>query len=249
MLHFYIDGAPISSATISPLNPDVSETKTFIWTAKGGSHDIKAIADKATELTESDESNNKKTATFSVSPPAVPTPEPAPAPSPQPQEVSVQLSGQSTETTAGQDIVLALSAVNPTANPNLTVQLDLEVPSGMSVTSAEFSQGDEGLYTASYTVKPGDNRQIEIVIRATQAGSFDITDNLTYYFEEDKSTAEHQELSLPVTVTGRDAPAVTPVPAPSPALLPEGGIWPSLWFVLAAVVLGGLIIMAIRGSR
>jgi len=240
LVHFYIDGSFRGYQDVQVIDAGVTATKTFTWVAQTGYHPIKAVADEANSVTESNEFNNKTTVIFSISPSP-----PAPVPSPKTQEADVHLYGPSTEVPVGQDIVLNLSAANPTTNPTMTVELILGVPSGMSVTSAEFIKDDAGQYIASYSVEPGDSRQIEVSIRANQEGSFNITGQLVYYFAGDKSTAEYRTLSLPVTVVTAEAPVEEPTPTHSP----EKGILPGFWVVLAVVVLGSLVTIAVLRSR
>ncbi len=243
---YYIEGSPAVYQDVQEINAGALVTKTFTWTARAGSHEIKAIADSNNVVTESDETNNERTVTFSVSLPPAPTPAPAlvpepnpvTTPSPKPQEVNIHLDVQSTRVSVGQDIVLNLSADNLKTKTTMTVELTLEIPSGMTVTSAEFVKGDKGQYTASYSVEPGSIRQTEVHIRANQEGSFIITGQLAHYFAGDKPTAEYQTLSLPVTVETAEAQAEKP----TPALLPKEVIWPGWWFILAVVVVLGSIV-------
>ena len=62
---YYIDDAYLTSVPVSPLNPGDTVTKTFTWKAQIDSHIIKAVADPHKKVTESDETNNEKTVTFS----------------------------------------------------------------------------------------------------------------------------------------------------------------------------------------
>jgi len=242
----YIDDAYLASASVNETAPGATVTKTFNWFAQAGSHTFTAIADKESQIFEIDETNNEKTVTFSVSLPPAPTPAPAlvpeptpvTTPSPKPQEVNIHLDVQSTRVSVGQDIVLNLSADNLKTKTTMTVELTLEIPSGMTVTSTEFVKGDKGQYTASYSVEPGSIRQTEVHIRANQEGSFIITGQLAHYFAWDKPTAEYQTLSLPVTVKTAEAQAEKP----TPALLPKEVIWPGWWFILVVVVVLGSIV-------
>ena len=102
--------------------------------------------------------------------------------------------------TVGDDIILDLSAINLITKPTMTVQLILKVPSGMSVTSAEFTQAGAGQYTATFAVEPGKMKDIGVHIRANQPGSFNVVGDILYYFGEDKTTAERTMENLPVTV-------------------------------------------------
>ncbi len=62
---YYIDGEYLSSASVAVLESGASENYTFAWTAKEGSHAVKAVADYNNWLFESDETNNEKAVNFS----------------------------------------------------------------------------------------------------------------------------------------------------------------------------------------
>lgn len=245
-LYFYIDDSFIGYQSVEELDAGNVVLKNFTWTAEEGSHSLKAIIDKEDQVQESDETNNEKIVPSPAFLPQGPAPETpaAPAPGSGLQEVKVSLSGQTTEVIVGQDIILNLAADNPAANPAVTIQLTIEVPPGMSVTSTGFAGGEGGQYTASYDVGPGDIRQIKVPVKTERAGNFDIAGNLSYYFVGDNSTAQFQAILLPVTVKSTDATAVMPSPAPS-----GKGIGLTWWFILAFLVVGGLFVMAIRKAR
>lgn len=139
-----------------------------------------------------------------------PAPIPIPGSGPELKKASVYLYGHKTNVNVGEDIILDLSAVNLITNPNMTVQLILQVPSGMSITSVEFIKGGGGQYTATYSVEPGNTRLIEVCIRANQVGNFFVTGYLCYYFAGNKSTAEYRTVTLPVTVrTAKTSTSIT----------------------------------------
>ncbi len=131
----------------------------------------------------------------------------------EPGEVSTHLYGQITEVLIGDPIILNLSAVNPIMKPDMTLQLILKIPSGMSVISTVFVTGGAGQYTATYELKPGDIRNIEVQIMANQAGEFTINGDINYYFGRDVSTAEGKSQSIEVSVK--------PVPGSSSVSIPS----------------------------
>ena len=89
---YYIDDTYLTSAPVSLIDPSATENQTFTWTARGGSHDIKAVVDQDNSITESQESNNERTVTLSISPPPAPTPTPEPTPSINPPETTPEKS-------------------------------------------------------------------------------------------------------------------------------------------------------------
>ncbi|MFC1989320.1 CARDB domain-containing protein [Chloroflexota bacterium] len=84
---YYIDDTYMAFAPIAPMDPGATATDndTFNWTAKAGLHAVKAVADPQNKVTEGNENNNAKTATFAVSislsPATTPTPAPTTTPS------------------------------------------------------------------------------------------------------------------------------------------------------------------------
>lgn len=116
---------------------------------------------------------------------------------------SVELYGDKTDVEVGENIVLILSAVNLITKPEMTVQVILKPPSGMSVTSSEFAVAGAGQYTTTYNLKSGGTRNIEIVLKTTQTGDFNVGGRVIYYFGTDLSTQEDHILNLPVKVRSK----------------------------------------------
>ena len=142
---------------------------------------------------------------------------------------SVNLYGERTDVTIGEDIILKLSAVNKITKPTMTVQVILVPPSGMSVTSSEFVISGAGQYTTTYKLAPGDGRNIEIRVKTNQQGDFNVKGEIILYYGDDKSTAEEHTLSLPIKV--RETPKTIHSSLPirdSPTI--------SLWISLLAFV-------------
>ncbi|MDD2340758.1 MAG: hypothetical protein PHG79_11075 [Methanosarcina sp.] len=113
---------------------------------------------------------------------------------------SVQLYGEKTDVTLGEDILLRLSAVNLITKPTMSVQVILLPPSGMSVTSSEFVQSGAGQYTTTYELEPGQGKDIEVRIKSNQAGNFDVEGRVIYYFDGDRDNPEYDTLNLPIKV-------------------------------------------------
>ncbi len=65
-LNFYIDGNTRGTQEIAAINPGASLTKTYLWTALTGQHTLRAVADEIDNNSESDETNNELTVTFST---------------------------------------------------------------------------------------------------------------------------------------------------------------------------------------
>jgi hypothetical protein len=116
------------------------------------------------------------------------------------KSASVSLHGEKTDVVMGEDILLRLSAVNLITKPKMHVQVIIIPPSGMSVTSSEFSKSAAGQFTANYQLEPGDGKDIEVRIRSNQVGDFNVNGRIIYYFGDDKEKSEDQTLNLPIKV-------------------------------------------------
>ncbi len=142
------------------------------------------------------------------------THESTPTEQPEPSSASVSLRGEKTNVVNGEEIRLKLSAVNLITKPVMHVQVIIIPPSGMSVSSSEFVESGAGQYTATYDLKPGEGRDIEVRIVANQVGNFNVNGRVVYYFGENKKDSEDKTLGLPIQVG--EAPNTQPMPAPIP---------------------------------
>lgn len=118
----------------------------------------------------------------------------------EPESSAVLLHGEKTDVVLGEDVLLKLSAVNLITKPPMTVQVLLYPPSGMSVTSSEFVKSGAGIYTTTYSLNPGDGKDIEVRIQTNQVGEFNVKGRIVYYFGDNQSTAEDHTLNLPIKV-------------------------------------------------
>jgi hypothetical protein len=128
---------------------------------------------------------------------------------------AVLLHGEKTDVVLGEDILLKLSAVNLITKPPMSVQVMIYPPSGMSVTGSEFVKSGAGIYTTTYTLNPGDGKDIEVHIKSNQVGDFNVKGRIVYYFGEDKDKAEDHTLNLPIKVRKEAAPQQGQTQAPN----------------------------------
>src|SRR3972149_8816594 len=110
----------------------------------------------------------------------------------------------------------------------MSVQVMIYPPSGMSVTGSEFVKSGAGIYTTTYTLNPGDGKDIEVHIKSNQVGDFNAKGRIVYYFGEEKEKAEDHTLNLPIKVRrepGQPAPAGSAdIPAKAPGFEMIAGI-------------------------
>jgi hypothetical protein len=148
------------------------------------------------------------------------------------ENASVVLHGEKTDVVLGEDIILKLSAVNIITKPEMTVQVILIPPSGMSVTSSEFVTSGAGQFTSTFKIDPGTGKDIEVRIKTNQAGDFNVIGRVIYYFGDDISTKEDHSVSLlPITVR------VPPVPTEAPPIeiMPKFGT--NTWILIGIIAL------------
>ncbi len=125
---------------------------------------------------------------------------------------SVSLHREKTNVVIGEDVLLKLSVVNLITKPVMNVQVIIKPPSGMSVTSTEFSQGAAGQYTSTYKLEPGASRDIEVRLKPNEAGKFTVEGWVVYYFGDDIKSKKEEILKEPITV--RSAGEITSTQKP-----------------------------------
>ena len=116
------------------------------------------------------------------------------------EDVVIDLTSDVIKAKVGQEFSLTLSVVNLIKNPNMTLQVILRPPSGMSVVSSEFAQVGMGQYTGTFFVKPGGSKAVKINVMPNNAGNFTIRGTIVYYFGNDKKNATIKEISVPIEV-------------------------------------------------
>lgn len=120
---------------------------------------------------------------------------------------SVYFGTTRTTISKGEGAIFTLSAVNPIGNPLMTVQLILEPPTGVSVTSSSFAKAGSGIYTCTQTIESGDNvRSIEVRLTGNEVGTHEIESEAYYQFRgSPKSPTRCDTLALIVEPDTRSA--------------------------------------------
>lgn len=147
--------------------------------------------------------------------PKVSSPGPTPVETNKEISASVSLHREKTNVVVGEDVLLKLSVVNLITKPVMNVQVIIKPPSGMSVTSTEFSQGAAGQYTSTYKLEPGASRDIEVRLKPNEKGNFIVEGWVVYYFGDDITSKKEEILKEPITVRLPDE--ITPT------INPQGG--------------------------
>jgi uncharacterized repeat protein (TIGR01451 family) len=170
--------------------------------------------------------NNDETTTTPTEKPQIKQIE-APSSGPIPAVIS---SDEKTNVTKGEDIQFKLSLENFIPKPILHAQVTLIPPSGMIVSSSDFSESGNGQYTSKFDLEPGEKKDIEVKISANQVGSFDVKVCSDYYFGSEKMNVQYEEFDIPFQVseppTLKLTPTLTPTPTPTPISTSKSRITP-----------------------
>jgi uncharacterized repeat protein (TIGR01451 family) len=122
---------------------------------------------------------------------------------------------EKTNVTKGEDIQFKISLENFITKPILHAQITLIPPSGMIVSSSDFSVSGNGQYTSKFDLEPGERKDIEVKISANQVGSFDVKECSNYYFGSNKMDVQYEESDIPFQVSEAPTPTLTPTPIPT----------------------------------
>ncbi|VVB87695.1 Uncharacterised protein [uncultured archaeon] len=150
---------------------------------------------------------------------------------------SVSLHREKTNVVVGEDVLLRLSVVNLITKPVMSVQVIIKPPSGMSVSSTEFTQGAAGQYTSTYKLEPGATRDIEVRLKPNEIGDFTVEGWVVYYFGDDITSKKEEILKEPITV--RSAGEITSTITPQ-----DGGTSDGSSIILGLIAIIAMIFMA-----
>ncbi len=157
----------------------------------------------------------------------------------EPGAPTISLHSERTGILVGEEVLLKLSILAPLGKPKMEFQIILIPPSGMSVTSQEFSQTG-GQYSQKGTIETGDSRFVDIKLRANEAGDKDVEAKVNYYFGDNKSNMVEVSKSQKIKVVAAGAaPTTTKSVEPS-----DGGSAIVGIIVIIAIIFTGYVIFS-----
>ena len=123
-------------------------------------------------------------------------------------------------------VTFSLSIRNSLVQPDMTVALTLQAPSGWSLSGEGLADECSSQCSATYKVGRGEQKFVEFTSRPNQVGQFRFQGHLEWFFEGGTEAYGHSK-TIPVTViepppTPTPVPTNTPVP-PSPVPAQESG--------------------------
>ena len=127
-------------------------------------------------------------------------------------EPTVNFHASQTEVSMGEPVALTLSVANSIINPEMTLQLVLQLPSGVSISGEGLGDSCSVQCSVTYKVPTGENRNFPLTAVPNQVGSFNIAGRMEWYFGDDLATHAGKSASLTLNAT---KPVEVPTPAPS----------------------------------
>lgn len=93
--------------------------------------------------------------------------------------------------------ILQFSISNLTSNKNIEVDLNIEIPTGLSVEESTFQQGG-GQFLSSYEVDPSEVKSDRIQINSNSTGSYKISARAIYNYtgEQTERNSSTQEILI-----------------------------------------------------
>ena len=196
--------APVPTATprsTPTLTPTLSHTPTPATTPGPSAISTPTSTDRLTPI--------------SSAPPPTALPESTTVPIGQP---TVNFHASDPEVTTGEPVTLTLSVTNSIINPEMTLQLILQLPSGLSISGEGLSESCSVQCSTTYSVPSGENRQFLLEAVARRPGAFEVRGRMEWYFGDDAMTHAGKDASLKLSIM---EPVPTPTPVPTPAPTPK----------------------------
>jgi PKD repeat protein len=121
-----------------------------------------------------------------------------------PEPLNIAITSTDTEVPVGGQTSIQYSVNNYLNSQQLTLQLLVEAPNGISVTGIRGAQEGSNQFTAETTLSPASQDSIRIDIKANSPGEYTLTAVADYYFQDQRRNSERVTEDLSLTVTGQD---------------------------------------------
>jgi PGF-CTERM protein len=145
----------------------------------------------------------------------------------------------------GENAVFTLGALNPIGRKNMTVELILKTPSGVSVSGISFVKSGGGMYQATYEIEPGEGMKlITVNLIGNELGSHKIEAEVHYTVPDGEVKTQHEMLTLTVI----DESVKKKEKGTTPEQGPSGSTTPGFEAILAIAALLAIAYLG-RGRR
>ncbi|WP_191965525.1 MULTISPECIES: PQQ-binding-like beta-propeller repeat protein [Haloferax] len=118
-------------------------------------------------------------------------------------QANFNLTASETTVTLGGSTRLQLSAINEVDEEPMTLQLLLEVPSGVDVTNVKDADEGSNQFTAVSEVSPGSEDNIGLNIQVNELGTHVVRAKAVFYYGDKKGESESVELKATVKGTNK----------------------------------------------
>ena len=137
----------------------------------------------------------------------------------------MDIQGERTEVTVGDEVRIAFSTINSLAQPPMTVSMTLQAPSGWTIVGEGISDACTSQCSAVYQIGSGKQRAVTFTSRANEAGQFIFQGRLEWYFGNDRERiySENKDIRVMVMEAPTPTPAPTAVVSPPPTPEPSNG--------------------------
>ena len=122
------------------------------------------------------------------------------------QRINVLLTGSSVETEVGEVETVTLSITNFLTSDELTAQLLIETPAGVEVRGVRGAEQGSNQYTATATLAPSGQENIQIDLVANDPGNHELTAIVDYFFNANPDdTGRHiEDITISTHATARE---------------------------------------------
>jgi hypothetical protein len=112
---------------------------------------------------------------------------------------SIYLRTVRTEVGPGEQAVLEFSATNYVTNSrNMTVQLILQTPSGVSVSGSAAAESGVGQFVTVDTIEPGESRGFRVYVEPNNEGRYKVVGEAVYYYGSDREDGTGERAMITV---------------------------------------------------
>ena len=135
--------------------------------------------------------------------PAAPLPTPTPRPTAAIGEPTINFHASSTEVERDAPIDLTLSVANSITQPEMTLQLVLQLPTGVVIIGGEGLEAAATCTTqcsVTYKIPTGENRDFILTAVANSPGPYEVEGHVVWFFGDAPSISARKRVALPFTV-------------------------------------------------
>jgi hypothetical protein len=125
-----------------------------------------------------------------------------------PPTATVTLYTQDTSTTVGHGVPVSYTVSNKITKPVMHCDMTLMPPSGVGIEGVQNAEGQGGQYRSVVDIEPGKSNTISAMVTPNGAGNFTVRGTAEWYYGNDKTTQEQNDIATDIQAV----PPVAPIP-------------------------------------